>query len=71
MLGRLVSLRTRIGFLISGRFHSPFVCLRGAMAKLAVGVCVDVCGGECMHGCFVFGCVDVDSVGGDDAFEFL
>ncbi len=44
------------------------------MAKLPVGVSVDVCGGEFMHGCFVFGCVDVDAVGGDGGrgrFEFL
>ena len=82
MWERLESSRTRTGFLIAGSFHSPFrhvfVCLCGAMAKLDMQVCGDVCGeefgGDCMRGCFVFGCVDVDCVGGDGGrglFEFL
>ncbi len=80
MLERLESPRTRIGFLIAGSVHFPFrrvfVCLYGAMAKLPVGVCVDVCGCECMSGCFVFGSADVDCVGGGGGggrgpFDFL
>ncbi len=37
-------------------------------------MCGDVCGGDCMRGCFLFGCVDVECVGGDGGcgrFEFL
>ncbi len=67
---------------IAGSFHPPtstpfrrvFLCLVGLMAKLAMRVCGDVCEGECIHGCFVFGCVDVDCVGGEGGgghFEFL
>ncbi len=46
-----------------------FVCLCGAMAKLDIRACGDVCGeeygGDCIRVCFVFGCVDVYCVGGD------
>ncbi len=47
MLERLKSPRTRTGFLIAGSFHSPFrrvfMCLCGALAKLDMRVCGDVC----------------------------
>ncbi len=78
MWERLQSPRTRIGCLIAGSFHSPFrfvfLCLFGAKPKLAMRVCTYVCGCDCMCGCFVYGCVDVDCVGGDcwrGRFEFL
>ncbi len=51
MLESLKSARTRIGFFIAG----SIVCLCGAWAKLPVGVCVHLCGGEYMRGCLMFG----------------